>query len=381
MKPPKAEHDSHFDKGYVHSNRDSEDIPSCPTLFVFDPLNNGNTLASSEVGHTMEWVESPVRAHSKERLLTNNSKPMLSQGDQNKNWVDSPIRAHRIVSLPQVDENQEWDESPAHICNNLAQPGAEQKEWRESPICKFEQNSQGLESSSRISASETPQHCFGAVQDSSQQAFTNLQVIKTSTPLCPVPLALSAYLNPGEHAQQNITWFCVSFAGGPGVLLRHEPYFEAQCTGLALLKNEVFSVDQEIASPDGRIYLHLTDGRGWAFDDSALAPQDPSVVRMGFSTEMIPSDAMATLQYGQNAQLTPIPMGSAGAHHPEVTTSTCVSCNCPIDANAKFCIICGSKQPSPPGIATPECEASLPYYQHEVNHPVFEGPWWKFHEE
>merc|ERR1719399_886842 len=83
-----------------------------------------------------------------------------------------------------------------------------------------------------------------------------------------------------EHTQQqNVTWFCVAFAGGPGVVLRYAPHFEAQCTGGILHKNEVFSVNQEITGPDGRVYLHLADGRGWAFDDSALMPQDPSVVR------------------------------------------------------------------------------------------------------
>eukprot|EP00434_Breviolum_minutum_P006246 symbB.v1.2.005511.t1/scaffold310.1/size231343/16 len=30
---------------------------------------------------------------------------------------------------------------------------------------------------------------------------------------------------------------------------------------------------------DGRIYLRLADGRGWAFDDSTLFPHDPSVIR------------------------------------------------------------------------------------------------------
>jgi hypothetical protein len=43
--------------------------------------------------------------------------------------------------------------------------------------------------------------------------------------------------------------------------------------------NEIFSVSEEIQGPDGRLYLRLADGRGWAFDDSALMPNDPSVVR------------------------------------------------------------------------------------------------------
>ena len=30
---------------------------------------------------------------------------------------------------------------------------------------------------------------------------------------------------------------------------------------------------QELMGADGRIYLRLADGRGWAFDDSTLFPQ------------------------------------------------------------------------------------------------------------
>merc|ERR1712224_864985 len=36
---------------------------------------------------------------------------------------------------------------------------------------------------------------------------------------------------------------------------------------------------ERIQGLDGRVYLLLADGRGWAFDDSALIPHDPSVVR------------------------------------------------------------------------------------------------------
>lgn len=43
--------------------------------------------------------------------------------------------------------------------------------------------------------------------------------------------------------------------------------------------NEVFAVVEEIPAADGRIYLRLADGRGWAFDNSALMPHSPSVVK------------------------------------------------------------------------------------------------------
>jgi hypothetical protein len=45
-----------------------------------------------------------------------------------------------------------------------------------------------------------------------------------------------------------------------------------------LHQNEMFAVSERIQGMDGRIYLLLSDGRGWAFDDSALMPHDPSVV-------------------------------------------------------------------------------------------------------
>merc|ERR1712093_646158 len=42
---------------------------------------------------------------------------------------------------------------------------------------------------------------------------------------------------------------------------------------------EFFAVSEEVRSTDGRIYLRLADGRGWAFDDSALMPYNPTVVK------------------------------------------------------------------------------------------------------
>merc|ERR1711904_704318 len=46
-----------------------------------------------------------------------------------------------------------------------------------------------------------------------------------------------------------------------------------------LYQNETFAVSETLNGLDSRIYLLLADGRGWAFDDSALMPYDPSVVR------------------------------------------------------------------------------------------------------
>merc|ERR1719265_2396005 len=56
----------------------------------------------------------------------------------------------------------------------------------------------------------------------------------------------------------------------------------APLTGATLPKNEFFAVSEEVSSADGRIYLCVADGRGWAFDDSALMPYNPTVVKGRF---------------------------------------------------------------------------------------------------
>merc|ERR1719420_37835 len=90
-------------------------------------------------------------------------------------------------------------------------------------------------------------------------------------------------LQPLEPPPQRIpgrsppTWYRVSFRGG--VNIRVFPHFDANRTGETLVHNEIFPVSDELPGPDGRIYLKLADGRGWVFDDSALLPHDPSVVR------------------------------------------------------------------------------------------------------
>lgn len=69
----------------------------------------------------------------------------------------------------------------------------------------------------------------------------------------------------------------VSYLGG--IALRCGPNVDDARTGAMLFHNEIFSVSETLPGLDGRIYLRLTDGRGWAFDDSALMPAEPSVVR------------------------------------------------------------------------------------------------------
>merc|ERR1719375_1077425 len=72
-------------------------------------------------------------------------------------------------------------------------------------------------------------------------------------------------------------WYRVSFVGG--VDLRQGPSVEAPRSGETLCQNATFAAAEELLGADGRVYLRLADGRGWAFDDSALFPHDPSVVR------------------------------------------------------------------------------------------------------
>merc|ERR1719183_1466862 len=72
-------------------------------------------------------------------------------------------------------------------------------------------------------------------------------------------------------------WYRVSFMGG--VDLRQGPSVEAPKTGETLCQNATLAAAEELLGADGRVYLRLADGRGWAFDDSALFPHDPSVVR------------------------------------------------------------------------------------------------------
>merc|ERR1719316_1264257 len=78
-------------------------------------------------------------------------------------------------------------------------------------------------------------------------------------------------------APQVIAWYRVAFAGG--IALRSGPCVDSARTGCMLYQNETFAVSETLNGLDGRVYLLLADGRGWVFDDSALMPHDPSVVR------------------------------------------------------------------------------------------------------
>lgn len=49
---------------------------------------------------------------------------------------------------------------------------------------------------------------------------------------------------------------------------------------MILQRGTVFAVSESLMGYDGRVYLRLADGRGWVFDDTALIPEDPSVVKV-----------------------------------------------------------------------------------------------------
>merc|ERR1719432_642791 len=96
-------------------------------------------------------------------------------------------------------------------------------------------------------------------------------------------------------------WYRVSFVGG--VDLRQGPSVEAPRSGETLCQNATFAAAEELLGADGRVYLRLADGRGWAFDDSALFPHDPSVVRGFWQPVSLAPPSGATPQASAGAQL------------------------------------------------------------------------------
>jgi len=102
----------------------------------------------------------------------------------------------------------------------------------------------------------------------------------TASPAPPqhLPAVASVQTPPPEAAAAPaVAWYRVSFCGG--ICVRSAPDIEAPRTGLMMPCNEVFAVSEVLLGVDKRQYLRLADGRGWVFDDSALLPNDPAVVR------------------------------------------------------------------------------------------------------
>lgn len=94
-------------------------------------------------------------------------------------------------------------------------------------------------------------------------------------PAQPLTMIAPATAFSGEAGRY--PWYRVAFVGG--VDLRHGPSVEAPRTSETLCQNATFAAAEELLGADGRVYLRLADGRGWAFDDSQLFPHDPSVIR------------------------------------------------------------------------------------------------------
>lgn len=74
-----------------------------------------------------------------------------------------------------------------------------------------------------------------------------------------------------------VSWFRVSVVDG--LPLHVAPSLRAPLAGVILPFNETFPVAEEVSSPDGRVYLRLCDGQGWACDNTAVMPHNPTVKR------------------------------------------------------------------------------------------------------
>mmetsp|Transcript_47850 Transcript_47850/g.114028 ORF Transcript_47850/g.114028 Transcript_47850/m.114028 type:complete len:815 (-) Transcript_47850:127-2571(-) len=62
-----------------------------------------------------------------------------------------------------------------------------------------------------------------------------------------------------------------------GLGIRAGPSVDGPRTGALLRRGDIFEASVVAPGVDGRIYLKLAGWRGWAFDDSAVDPEDPSV--------------------------------------------------------------------------------------------------------
>merc|ERR1719191_692772 len=107
-------------------------------------------------------------------------------------------------------------------------------------------------------------------------------MLSTSCPAVSVAVALPMVPAPPVVPSPVVAWYRVAYLGG--ISVRQGPSYVAPKTGATLSCNEIVGVSEEVPSPDGCVYLRLSDGRGWVFDDSALMPQDPSVVRGHWQT-------------------------------------------------------------------------------------------------
>lgn len=112
---------------------------------------------------------------------------------------------------------------------------------------------------------------------------------------------------PGSHPRppSPVSWYRVAYLGG--INLRSGPSIEAPPTGVILPQMETFPVAEEVVGVDGRVYLCLCDGRGWAFDDSALMPMDPSVKRGNWMPSQQSSQEVGASRVLQEVQADALP--------------------------------------------------------------------------
>jgi len=134
----------------------------------------------------------------------------------------------------------------------------------------------------------------------------------------PVPAMSSPVMGQGQQTQ---AFYRVAFAGG--IDIRVGPSVHAPKTGTTMPQNEIFAVAETVGGAtrdDPRVYLKLADGRGWVFDDRALYPNDPSVMRGHFEPQKAmappPQQFVPPQQFGAIPVMPPTGYGMPPVQHP-----------------------------------------------------------------
>jgi len=138
------------------------------------------------------------------------------------------------------------------------------------------------------------------------EGFVTMMAPQLPPPQQSVPQGelLSSTPSSSARAPSPVAWYRVSYLGG--INLRAGPSIEAPLTGFTLPQMETFPVAEELPAADGRVYLCLCDGRGWAFDDTALMPLDPSVKKGNWMSPQ-PSEHMTGTRVLQEVQADALP--------------------------------------------------------------------------
>lgn len=115
--------------------------------------------------------------------------------------------------------------------------------------------------------------------DAAANFFHHHLPAESSSPVGHTPLEAAPMMPaPPFMRASSCSWYCVAFISG--IDIRIEPHVDGRRTGVILQRGTVFAVSESLMGYDGRVYLRLADGRGWVFDDTALIPEDPSVVKV-----------------------------------------------------------------------------------------------------